>query len=153
MNFDIWNATHLENIFFIERISDKELCKIHFRCSLVKLIFAIIFNILHFEENQKCFDSSYIHVNESNKCKKSLSVVQLGNQNSASRFNDTLQNKWRTLYCNVSLLLQFTVCVFQYIQSIYFLIILIRIRAAVDKCHKKLLVNRRGKITYCIKVH
>ena len=102
--------------------SDKELYKIHFRCSLIFLIFTIIFNILHFEENQKCFDSSYIHVNESNKCKKSLSVVQLGNQNSASRFNDTLQNKWRTLYCNVSLLLQFTVCVFQYIQSIYFLI-------------------------------
>ena len=52
--------------------------------------------------------------------KKSLSVVQLGNQNSAPRFNDTLQNKWHILYRNVSLLLQFTVCVFEYIQSIYF---------------------------------
>ena len=82
------------------------------RRSLIKLIFTIIFNILDFEENWKCFHSSYIPVNESNKCKKRLSVVQLGNQNSAHRFNDMLQNKWHILYCNVSTLLQFTIYVF-----------------------------------------
>ena len=57
-------------------------------------------------------------MNENNKCKKRLALVQLGNQNSAPRFNDTIQNKWRILYCNVLLLLQFTVYSFEFLSGI-----------------------------------
>ena len=80
----------------------------------------LLLHMFRLERNWKCFHSSYTPVLQSKTCQKIVAqfetlVLQFGNQNSAPRFNGTIQNKCHLLYCNVLLLLQFTVYVFEFL--------------------------------------